>query len=74
MLIYCAACMVFVTLPLALIQTLAHPDQYLHQHYLEVFSRHWPILAALAALAPFFIYDTILFSHRFAKDDKRLGA
>jgi hypothetical protein len=71
-LIYWFACMIFVTLPLALIQTLANPGQYLYQHYLDVLFRHWPILAALTAMIPLFIYDTILFSHRFAGPISRL--
>lgn len=71
-LVYWLACMVLVTLPLALIQALVDPSQYLHQHYFQLLSHHWPILAALTAIVPFFVYDTIRFSHRFAGPISRL--
>jgi hypothetical protein len=70
--IYWAACMVFVTLPIALIQTLASPGEHLFIHYLEVLCYHWPILLALTAMVPLFIYDTLRFSHRFAGPISRL--
>jgi hypothetical protein len=72
MLVYWLACMIFVTLPLALIHATANPGEYLHQHYLNLVYRHWPILAVLTAMIPFFIYDTIRFSHRFAGPISRL--
>ena len=65
LLVYWAACMIFVTLPLALIYATADPGKFLHRHFLDLLSRHWPILAALTAMIPFFIYDTTRFSHRF---------
>jgi hypothetical protein len=55
-----------------LIQAFVNPSQYLHQHYLQLLSRHWPILVAITAIVPFFVYDTIRFSHRFAGPISRL--
>jgi hypothetical protein len=71
-LVYWLACMIFVTLPLALIYAFANPGKYLHEHYLNLLLRHWPVLAALTAMIPFIIYDTIRFSHRFAGPISRL--
>jgi len=72
LMVYWLACMLLVTLPLSLIQAVASPDQYLHQHYIQLLIDHWPILAALTAILPFFIYDTVRFSHRFAGPVSRL--
>jgi hypothetical protein len=71
-LVYWLACMVLVTLPLALIQAAVRPEQYLHQHYIRLLAEHWPVLAALTVIAPFFIYDTIRFSHQFTGPVYRL--
>jgi hypothetical protein len=65
-LVYWLACMILVTLPLALIQAVARPEQYLHQHYIQLLTEHWPVLVALTAIVPFFIFDAIRFGHRFA--------
>ena len=66
LLIYWVAMVAFITLPIAISQTIAQPSRYLFQHYADTLWSHWPILATLSVMLPFVVYDTLKFSNRFA--------
>lgn len=66
LLVYWLAMAAFVTLPIAISQTIAQPNRLLYQHYLDTLRSHWPILLTLSVMLPFLIYDTLKFSNRFA--------
>jgi hypothetical protein len=66
LLIYWVAMVAFITLPIAISQTIAQPNRYLFQHYADTLWSHWPILATLSVMLPFVVYDTLKFSNRFA--------
>jgi hypothetical protein len=65
-LFYWVCILVFVTMPIAISQTLVEPSRYLVQHYFDTWRSHWPILATLTVLLPFVLYDILKISHRFA--------
>ncbi len=64
--------MVFITLPLALVQTALNPDQMFIQHVLDVYATHWPILAMMVLFLPFALNDAIKYSNRFTGPIYRL--
>ena len=66
LLVYWVSCMLFVTLPPAILLSFYQPTRHLLQHYLDTVWQHWPVLVALTAILPFFFFDAIRFSHRFA--------
>ncbi len=72
LLIYWMAMAAFITLPIAISQTIAQPSRFLFQHYLDTLSSHWPILVALSVMLPLVVHDTLKFSNRFAGPMYRL--
>ena len=63
---YWGACILFITLSLALCGTLAEPDRFFVAHLVSVWSNHWPVFVALSAILPFITYDVLRVSSRFA--------
>ena len=50
LLVYWASCMLFVTVSLTIVRTLAAPEQFLWEHFAETLQQYWPILTALTAI------------------------
>lgn len=69
---YWVSCVAFGIFGLALVQTFLDPNHLFVQRIGYVCREHWPILAMLAALLPFVLYDTLRVTHRFAGPIYRL--
>ena len=69
---YWASAMLFLTLPIAIIRSVASPEQSFVQHLLNAFATHWPILVSLSLMLPLAARDMLKFSNRFAGPIYRL--
>ena len=69
---YWIACILFLTLPLALIKTVAQPDVFFVDNIKSVFANHWPLLLMLIFFLPFAMNDAVRFSNRFVGPIYRL--
>jgi hypothetical protein len=64
-LLYWSACMLFLTLPIILVMTVADPSVFWTDHIPTLISRFWPVYLIMLALLPFLIRDALVLSHRF---------
>lgn len=71
-LIYWAACLLFLTLPIILVMTVAAPTVPWIQHLPTVVLRFWPMYSIMVVLLPFLIRDALTLSHRFCGPVARL--
>lgn len=69
---YWAASMLFLTLPIALVNCVLHPNLSFLTHATNVFLIHWPVLVTLSMMVPFLVNDITRFSNRFAGPVYRL--
>lgn len=69
---YWASAMLFLTLPIAIVQSVVDPAQSFVQHLLGAFATHWPILVSLSIMLPFAARDMLRLSNRFAGPIYRL--
>jgi hypothetical protein len=69
---YWFGCLLFVTIPLVLIETFRDPSKVVYEHLGPLGSRYWPIYAALTSLLPFIVVDALRLTHRFAGPIYRL--
>ena len=71
-LVYVCASVLFVSLPIAFVNTYLDPERLFLAHVVDVWAGHWPIFITILALIPFMIIDILNFSHRFAGPVYRL--
>jgi len=64
--LYWIACLLFVSVPHAIILSFTDPSRIFVQHIADVWIRYWPLLVTATILLPFVLYDTLRFSSRFA--------
>jgi hypothetical protein len=64
-LMYWSACLLFLTLPIILVMTVAAPSVPWIQHLPTVVLRFWPMYVIMIVLLPFLIRDALTLSHRF---------
>ena len=65
-LIYWAFCLLFITVSIAIGQTLADPSRYVFRRLGDTWRQHWQVLAAMVAMLPFVLYDMLKLRNRFA--------
>ena len=58
--------LLFVTIPLVIIETLADPSKLFYYHLVPLFVTHWPVYVALTLLLPFVLFDALKLTHRIA--------
>ena len=63
---YLIACILFVSLPIALVNTVKNVEKNFFTHVAEVFYNHWPIMLTIGLMLPFAVNDMIRLSNRFA--------
>lgn len=64
-LMYWSACLLFLTLPIILVMTVAEPSVPWIHHLPSVVFRFWPMYLIMLVLLPFLIRDALTLSHRF---------
>ena len=69
---YCFASLLFITLPIAIFNSVRDLEQNFFVHIANVYFDHWPLLLTLSFLLPFAINDMLKLSNRFAGPVYRL--
>lgn len=64
--VYWFSCLLFASVPLVIVRTVAEPDRLLVAHVAPVWSQYWPILITTTLLLPFLLYDALKVTNRFA--------
>ena len=62
---YWAACLLFMTLPIILMMSLASPGVIWFDHLPVIVARFWPVFLVMFILLPFLIRDALMMSNRF---------
>ncbi len=70
--LYWIACLLFVSIPHAIVLSFTDPSRIFFQHVGDVWIQYWPILLTATILLPFVLYDALRFSNRFAGPVYRL--
>ena len=58
--------LLFVTIPLVILETLVDPSKLFYHHLVPLFVTHWPVYVALTLLLPFMLFDALKLTHRIA--------
>ncbi len=64
--LYWASCVLFIAVPQILLRTFFEPSRPFWEQFSILWSEYWPVISATAVLVPFFIFDAIRMSNRFA--------
>lgn len=79
--LYWASCVLFIAVPQIIVRTFFEPSRPFWQQFSVLWSLYWPVISATIVLVPFFIFDAIRMSNRFAgpifklrREMKRLAA
>ena len=70
--LYWAACLLFVSLPLLIGQTLSHPERLFYEHLGDLWAAYWPVLTSIVLILPIILYDLARVTNRFAGPVVRL--
>lgn len=71
-LIYWAACLLFITLPLVIGLTLSRPDKLFYEHLGDLWLQFGPVLTCALLVLPLLLYDLVRITNRFAGPMVRL--
>ena len=64
--LYWFICLLFVTLPLVIAETMADPSRLFFQHLGQLVFRFWPAYLSMVCLLPFLLLDCLRVTHRIA--------
>lgn len=64
--VYWTCCLLFLVVPLCIATVVQNPELFFFEQFGRLWSQYWLILVSLVAMLPFFIYDTVRLSNRFA--------
>ena len=63
---YWFASLLFVTIPLVILETLVDPSKLFYHHLVPFLFRYWPVYVSLTLLLPFMLFDVLKLTHRIA--------
>ena len=63
---YWACCVLFVVIPLCIGNAFRRPDLLFYEQFGDLWNQYWPVLVCIACMLPFFLYDALKLSNRFA--------
>lgn len=64
--IYWFICLLFITLPLVIAETMADPSKLFVHHLGQLLYRFWPAYVSMLCLLPFLLLDCLRVTHRVA--------
>ena len=64
--LYWASCVLFVAVPQIVVRTFFEPSRPFYEQFTVLWNQYWPVITATVVLGPFFIFDAIRMSNRFA--------